>query len=906
MADDTPIPGRNEPDEFETEPLSHSPDSRFGPSTAGVDPMPEQIGPYRILEEIGRGGVGVVYLAAKESAGVRTRVAVKVLKRGMDTDDLLRRFELERQLLAALDHPNIARLLDAGATDDGRPYFVMEHIKGRPLDRYCDEKRLSIRDRLELFKKVCDAVQFAHQNLVVHRDIKPGNILVTDNGDPKLVDFGIAKLLNPNLSPVEYEPTAAYVRLMTPEYASPEQVRGDNISTSSDIYSLGVVLFELLTGKRPYRIPSRVLDEVRRIVCEEPPERPSTAVTRVEAIGTRSPSSAAASAPPSGPSTAQSTPSRVAAATTIVTGPSKRDNERLARKLTGDLDNIVLKALRKEPGRRYPSAEQFAQDIQRHIDGFPVTARPDTVSYRARKFVHRHRASVTAASLIAVALLLGLAGTTYYAREANLALAAETVQRENADRLAGDLREVLSTLAAEVDTAMQTRGSTEARQLLFGESKIRLEELETEYPADAALQFDLSIVRERLGDALGGVRSGSSADRGAALEQYQVALRNREALLKNDPENQRLIASTASALIKVGDMLRDTDATEGALTNYQRAESLMLSIPASERTHESARKLLAASLSAGQTLDRMERNASAQTSYQAALVAADEALLSMPNDEASQRDRTVALVALGDLARRNGDLTESRRRFDAAIAQRRALAAASPEGPRQKRDLGVALYSLATTQIEAGDTDGAIKSLTEANDLADALIREDPNDARFRRDSVIYRGKLAEIAYTVGNADDALRLQRETVDATVRLANESPDSASQLRTVNLQRNRLAAMLLEQNKPSEAITQLEMSERIAVSLRDRDPANATYQRDLCYTLSLLARASLSQAEAAPNDAARTRALERARLYSENTLAAVADIESRGIARGDEGALRATINQVLTRADQLDLR
>ena len=201
---------------------------------------------------------------------------------------------------------------------------------------------------------------------------------------------------------------------------------------------------------------------------------------------------------------------------------------------------------------------------------------------------------------------------------------------------------------------------------------------------------------------------------------------------------------------------------------------------------------------------------------------------------------------------------------------------------------------------------GAIRSLTEANDIADALLREDPHDARFRRDSLIYRGKLAEIAFTAGNADDAIRLQRQTVYATVQLAAESPESASQLRSVNLQRNRLAAMLLEQNRPSEAIDELQLSEAIARSLRDRDPENATYQRDVCYTLSLLARASLSEAESAPNDAARLKSLERARVYSENTLAAVADIESRGIARGDEGALRAAINQVLTRADQLDLR
>ena len=900
MADDTPIPGRNGPDDFETEPLSHSPDSRFGPSTAGVDPMPDFIGPYKIVEEVGRGGVGVVYLAVKEAAGVRTRVAIKVLKRGMDTDDLLRRFELERQLLAALDHPNIARLLDAGATEDGRPYFVMEHIKGRPLDRYCDEHQLSIRDRLALFRKVCEAVQFAHQNLVVHRDIKPGNILVTEKGEPKLVDFGIAKLLNPNFSPVEYEPTAAYVRLMTPEYASPEQVRGDQISTSSDIYSLGVVLFELLTGKRPYRLPSRVLEEVRRIICEEEPDRPSTAVTRVEALApgqTRSPLS--------GPLSTVGAGSRTTTQGAPTDASRRRDTERLARRLSGDLDNIVLKALRKEPNRRYPSAEQLAADIQRHLDGFPVTARPDTVGYRARKFVQRHRASVTAASLVAAALVLGMIGTTYYANQASRALHRETVQRENADRLAGDLREVLSTLASEVDTAIQTRGATEARQLLFGESRKRLQDLEQDYPQNAGLQFDLSVVRERLGDALGGVRSGSAADRDAALEEYQAALRTREALLSENPDDQKLIASTANALIKVGDMLREKGVTEGSLAHYQRAEGMIFAIPASERTDETSRRLLAASLSAGQTLAVNGKVASAQTSYQAALVAADEALLSNPTDEAMRRDRTVALIALGDLARTSGDLSESARRLETALRERRALAAESPEGTRQQRDVASALFSLATTQLAADDPRAAIASLTEANDIADRLLREDPGDARARRDAALYRGKLAEVAFATGNADEAVRLQRITVDESVQLAAESPESASLQRQVNVQRNRLALMLLEQGKPEQALEELEQSERIAVRLRDLDPANAGYHRDLSYTLSLVARASLVQAEQSGAEPQRDAALERARAYSGRTIAALDEIQSRGIARGDEDRLKNSIRELLARVDQLDL-
>jgi serine/threonine-protein kinase len=320
-----------------------------------------RIGPYQTLRELGRGGMGTVFLAVRADDAFRKRVALKLVKRGMDSDEILRRFRYERQIVAGLDHPNIARLLDGGTAPDGRPYFVMEYVEGQPLTEFCDNRKLDIPARLTLFATVCRSVHYAHQNLVVHRDLKPGNILITADGTPKLLDFGIAKLLNPELQNLTIDPTSPVLRLMTPEYASPEQVRGEPITTASDVYSLGVLLYELLTGGKPYQLGSASLSEIARAVCEVEPERPSAAVT---------------------------------------------DAGRPRRGLKGDVDTIVLKAMRKEPGRRYASAEQLAEDIARHLDGRPVRAQRDTVGYRVTKFVKRHRVGV-ATSAAVVALLIG-------------------------------------------------------------------------------------------------------------------------------------------------------------------------------------------------------------------------------------------------------------------------------------------------------------------------------------------------------------------------------------------------------------------------------------------------------------------------------------------------------------------
>ena len=346
-----------------------------GPTDHGLEGT--ALGRYRVLGKLGQGGMGVVYLAERADREYRQQVAVKLIKAGMGTDFLVARFRQERQILAHLDHPAIARLLDGGVAPDGRPFLVMEYVEGVPIDRYCADHGLDLHERLSLFRRVCDAVQYAHRNLVIHRDLKPSNILVTREGNPKLLDFGTAKLLDPVLAADTgaHAPTVTGLRLMTPDYASPEQVKAESVTTASDVYALGMVLYELVTGQRAYKVESPFSPAGMRVVCEHEPARPSTAL--------------AASLP---------RPWR--------------------RRLAGDLDNIVLMALRKEPERRYASVEQLSEDIRRTLAQEPVSARRDTFTYRTGKFVRRHRAAVAVAALGVLALVAGLLGTTWQARRA--------------------------------------------------------------------------------------------------------------------------------------------------------------------------------------------------------------------------------------------------------------------------------------------------------------------------------------------------------------------------------------------------------------------------------------------------------------------------------------------------------
>ena len=348
----------------------------FVTGTGSEDMIGRRIGAYRIESEIGRGGMGNVYLAKRADDEFEKAVAVKLIKRGFDTDEIVTRFRHERSILASLDHPYITKLIDGGSTEDGRPYLVMEYVHGRPLRAYCEEESPSIEERLEIFLKICSAVSFAHSNLVIHRDLKPSNIFITEDGSPKLLDFGIAKLLSPSDGGVT-DGTVNAFRAMTPDYASPEQLTGSRMTLASDVYSLGVIFFEMLTGIKPHRLPAGPLEAVVKSLEQEEAPRPSSVVEGTEAAA-----------------------------------------QRLARRLRGDLDNIILMALRKEPQRRYASVDAFAADIRRHLAGMPVKARRDTFGYRAGKFVQRNKAGVIAGAGIGASILFALIATSRQADRA--------------------------------------------------------------------------------------------------------------------------------------------------------------------------------------------------------------------------------------------------------------------------------------------------------------------------------------------------------------------------------------------------------------------------------------------------------------------------------------------------------
>jgi serine/threonine-protein kinase len=367
----------------------------------------QRVGAYEIVGPIGRGGMGIVYRAERAFGRFKKPVALKVVKRGMDTEDIVHRFRYERQILAGLEHAHIARLLDGGVTDDGLPYFVMEFVEGRPIDQYCDEKRLGVRERVALFRAVCEAVAYAHRNLVVHRDLKPGNVLVSGDGDVKLLDFGIAKVLVPDTPGATVPITEATDRRMTPEYAAPEQVRGEPVTTATDVYALGVILYELLSGHRPYRFSSRLLTEIEEKICNEVPGRPSTAVFRTEAND---------------------------ASPEAIGRQRGASPQRLRREIAGDLDAITMMALKKEPELRYASAGELARDLGRYLDRRPVRAARDTVVYRLRKFVQRYQTTVAAVAFGLFALVAGTASTWWqsYEKRQEAKRVAEEVMRKNA------------------------------------------------------------------------------------------------------------------------------------------------------------------------------------------------------------------------------------------------------------------------------------------------------------------------------------------------------------------------------------------------------------------------------------------------------------------------------------------
>lgn len=474
-------------------------------SDSDPTPEPERIGPYRLIEEIGSGGMGVVHLAEREG-GYHRKVAIKVLRRGMDTDFFLARFFKEREILGAMDHPGVVRIVDAGSTVDGRPYLVMDYVDGIRIDRYCEQNQIPVNERLKIFIKVCLAVQHAHRNLIVHRDLKPGNILVTPEGEPKLLDFGIAKVIDEN-----DERTQLTIPIMTRQYASPEQVLGKRITTSCDIYALGLILYEMLTSRRPYDLKDKPVDEVERLVCKVDPPPPSSTVTEH---------------------------------TTRYT-------------LRGDLDRIVMMALRKEPERRYGSVEAMTTDLTRYLDGRPVSAQRDTWHYRAGKFLQRNRSALMLASVIAATILGGTVGILWQASIARAERArGERVTLAAEARLAG-LRQFANSMLFDVESAIHDLpGSADAQRLLLDRSIKYAEQLTAEAGDNPKLLSEAAQVYEHIGLLEGGPPelSGLLADTPHALANQQKALEIRQRLVTAYPAETGYKRDLATSYVRLAEL----------------------------------------------------------------------------------------------------------------------------------------------------------------------------------------------------------------------------------------------------------------------------------------------------------------------------------------------------------------
>lgn len=529
---------------------------------SGEYPAGFRAGPYQLEKRIGRGGMGSVWLASR---GPGAKVAVKLVKRGMDTSEILRRFRTERQVLASLNHPNIARLIDGGSTPDGMPFLAMEYVEGTPIDQFCEKRASAITDRLKLFLDVCAAVQYAHQNLVVHRDIKTANILVTSDGVVKLLDFGIAKLLRTDLSTLEMAQTRPELRPMTLDYASPEQVRGEAITTSTDVYSLGALLYKLLTGKMPYGAVGRSPEAIRKAILETEPRRPSAVILADDSNAI--------------PQATQ----KMEVAKEETRAIARR---RLKKKLSGDLDMIILKALRKEPARRYHSVEQFAGDVRRYLEGRPVIARSDTPGYRMGKFVQRNAVGVAGA----VALIVMLVGSAIFFayredqdekrfEESTVTLERQLLRADLEIGSDGRVREAYN-LASSISKARpeEFEAKRDLAQAAFKMGQIAPESsVAAKYYGESLAQFD-SVAQGKRHDAAIERGLSAAAEKVGAIELTRgnllAALSNFSKALQSAEE----VASTegANASVETRMAVADTNAEMGdvLMRNGARAEGV--------------------------------------------------------------------------------------------------------------------------------------------------------------------------------------------------------------------------------------------------------------------------------------------------------------------------------------------
>jgi tetratricopeptide (TPR) repeat protein len=783
-----------------------------------------RIGAYRVLAELGSGGMGTVFLAARDDAEFERQVAIKVIRRGLDRAEIVSRFRQERQILASLEHPNIARLLDGGATEEGLPYLIMEHVEGVPIDRYCAETCLGIPEKLRLFLQICAAVQHAHRNLIVHRDLKPGNILVTRSGEPKLLDFGIAKLLEPD--PAEGLTTAGE-RLLTPDYASPEQVLGEPITTSSDVYSLGVLLYEMLCGRPPYRLAGSSARELERLVCEEEPLPPSRAWGRErEAAG-------------------------------------KDAAEKLRRQLQGDLDNVVLKALAKEPARRYSSVEHLSEDLERYLAGRPVQARRGGWGYRAGKFLRRHRLAAAAAAAVVLSLILGVAGVVWQARVAR-------GQRDLAVRAANSMIYELA------EGLSQMSGPTESRLGLLTRAAAILDQAQ-EGPADPALarlQADSNRILSQTYLTLGDLPH--AAERAHLAEGRARRLAGRPGASLDDR------STLAGILIESADVRNALGDQRGASSRYEEAIALFETI--SRSPEASLRMRLATALALSRKGDRNYTEgdiAGARRLYEKCLRIVQALEPESEREPKIGEIHATTLERLGDVLDAQGDDPAACRRYSESLTLRQSAARRAPNDPSVTQRLALTLQLAGwCAEVEKRSEDARTR-YRESIEMERLLLAADPSNRSLATNLIGGLGQMGNTFLSIGRAQEAARWYREAVNLAHQLLEGQPQSVAVTAQAAALERLLGSALVASGHLGEGDSRLDTAIALGSKLLAQDPTNREHQHEMveiCAARCKLARALWRQGGA-----------RRARHLLEKAEATLLRLQAAGqLAEGTEGA------------------
>ncbi|MBL8241916.1 MAG: serine/threonine protein kinase [Bryobacterales bacterium] len=793
------------------------------------EPMPGQIGPYAVQKILGSGGMGNVYLAQRADKSFNKQVAIKVIHRGMESDRILQRFRRERQIIASLDHPNIARLLDGGATSDGRPYIVMEYVEGMPINHWCDQKRLSTDKRLHIFLQVCDAVQYAHQNLVIHRDIKPGNILVRADNTAKLLDFGIAKLMNSESSMAATEKTATSMRLMTPQYASPEQLKGEQVTTASDVYLLGIVLYELLTGHRPYEVKENAALEALNAYAQGEPQKPSEAIFRNQ-------------------------PNKSKNALTVSALRDGNPNL-LMKRLQGDIDAILLKALRRNPAERYQSTAQFAEDIRNHLHQLPVTAQPDTPAYRVGLFLRRNRALALAATGAATLLIIITVIAVWQAYRAR-------TEHTRAEARFSEVRKMSNALLFDVQDALAPLpGTTPARRLLVAKALEYLSNLAKESTTDRGLQRELAAGYLRVGHLQGNPNFPNLGDTTGAYASYRKARTLLEELHQADAKNEQITNDLAGAHEAVADMLALNGDSAGALEALRRAVALRDEGNAAADSKAASYHNLAVALAdAGETREALALSQKAHALAQS-LSGAD-----------APRQQALSYSRLAAVQQRSGDRAAAIASYRTALTLYQQLAAADPIAARPKRELSFALEDLASLQPPAEAAPYFLRTLQLRRELA----ASDPQNMQARRD-------LAFALLKQGATEDALESFRQ-------LSAVDPMNILARRDLALAWERQGNAHLLENNSAAAKASYESLLRTAREWIQRDPANP-------YANQMLAAAHLKLAEVLPKLGDTAGAVSGARAAIEIIDGLLAKEKENALFRRDEALAQWVLGRAL---------